>query len=396
MNIYKAYIKLIPTFLPSILLYVGIFAVLLIMTMNASKDEAGMGVVAVGDFSVRAAVFDEDNSAESEALVKFMEDNPNILLIEVKPENLQDSLFYRKIHYALTINKGYGESLRIGNTNGILSSRVINSSTSAAFFESTLSSYISCADLYLKGGCDIDTALTETAKQLENGISLKSYRRENGWREENSTVFYFFNYLPYILFMLILQTLVPTFTAFMNDDLRSRTLCSPIRPVSYTAQIIAGALTVSAGIIALLLGAGVIITGGSLSDFLFSRSTLQVLVFALICIAVSVLVGVLFSDSKKTTGYITSMISNVLGLGMSFLCGVFVRQSLLGEEILNIGKLLPAYWYVRANNLIMGADNTVYDEKEILSCIGVQLLFAAAIFAAALLVSGLKKGKRNS
>ena len=87
------------------------------------------------------------------------------------------------------------------------------------------------------------------------------------------------------------------------------------------------------------------------------------------------------------------MASNVLGLGMSFLCGVFVTQSLLGEEILNIGKLLPAYWYVRANNMIYGADGAVFDHGEIMACIGIQALFASAVFAAALAASGIKKGK---
>ena len=81
---------------------------------------------------------------------------------------------------------------------------------------------------------------------------------------------------------------------------------------------------------------------------------------------------------------------------MSFLCGVFVKQSLLGEEILNVGKFLPAYWYVRANNMIFGGDGAVFDQKEVWVSIGIEALFAAAMLAAALLAAQIIKGKRSS
>lgn len=396
MNVFKAYIKLIPAYLPSMLLYVGLFLILLLITVNSRESDSANFVPSFGDYSVSVAVFDEDNSDESRALVKFIGESPNVTVEDVKPENLQDSLFYRKISYALTVNKGYGEGLRSGNTKGILSSEIINNSTSAVFFDSKLSSYINCVSLYLKGGYDMDSAAAEAAKQLEKGVNTKTYQRDNGWKDENSSVFYFFNYLPYILLMMIVQVLVPTFITFMNDELRSRTLCSPISPVAYTAQIIAGAVTVCIGITILFTAMGMAITKGALLNYLVGYSVLQLIVFTLICLAIAVLVGVLASSSKKKTGYVASMVSNVLGLGMAFLCGVFVPQSLLGEAVLNAGKLLPAYWYIRANNLIMGADGAVYNESEILSCIVVQILFAAAIFAAALLASGLRKGRRSN
>lgn len=395
MNVFKAYIKLIPSFSPSILLYGVLFAFLLLMTVN-SGDEMSINASDFGDFSISAAVFDEDNSPESRALVKFIEESPNVTVVEVETEKLQDNLFYRRISYALTVNKGYGDGIRTGNTKGIMSSEVISNSTSAAFFNSMLNSYVSCVSLYLKGGYDTDTAVTEAAKQLEKGVNTKTYQRDNGWNDQNRSVFYFFNYMPYILLMMLLQILIPTFTAFMNDDLRSRTLCSPVNPVSYTIQVVTGSFMICIGVMTLLCGVGAIITGGKLIDYLLGYSFLQLFVFMLVSLAIAVLIGVIFSGSKKSTGYISSMFSNVLGLGMAFLCGVFVPQSLLGEEILNIGKFLPAYWYIRANNLIMGADSAVYNESEILSCIGVQALFAAAIFAVALLVSGLKKGRRSN
>lgn len=394
MNVFKTYIKLIPSFLSAILIYGALFTLLMLMTIS-SQDGIGSGATNFGDFSALTAVNDLDNTPESRALTDYLENHPNIEIVKVKPENIQDSLYYRKIEYALTINKGYGEKLRSGNTENVFSSQVLNNSTSQMYMETQLNSFVSCASLYITGGYDSEAASVEAAKQLNEGVTVTSYQRENGWNEENRTVFYFFNYMPYILLMMILQIIVPTITAFFSDDLRSRALCSPVSPVLYTAQIIAGTFTVCLIIVAALTAVGAAISGGRIFEFIFGYSYLQLLIFAVFSLALSALIGVICSGSKKVVNYATSMVSNVLGLGMAFLCGVFVPQSLMGEEILNFGKFFPAYWYVRANNMIMGSDNAVYDNNEVIMCILIQALFAGAVLAATLVISGIMKGKKS-
>lgn len=394
MNVFKTYIKLIPSFLPSILIYGILFTALMLMTVG-SQDGISSGATNFGDFSALTAVNDLDNTPESRALTDYLENHPNIEIVEVKPEKIQDSLYYRKIEYALTINKGYAEKLRSGNTENIFSSQVLNNSTSQMYMETQLNSFVSCAILYITGGYDSEAASVEAAKQLNKGVTVTSYQRENGWHEENRTIFYFFNYMPYILLMMILQIIVPTITAFFSDDLRSRALCSPVKPVFYTAQIIAGAFTICLIIVAALTAVGAAISEGRIFEYIFGYSYLQLLIFAVFSLALSALIGVICSGSKKVVNYATSMVSNVLGLGMAFLCGVFVPQSLMGEEILNFGKFFPAYWYVRANNMIMWADNAVFNNNDVIMCILIQALFAGAVLAATLVISGILKGKRS-
>ena len=90
-------------------------------------------------------------------------------------------------------------------------------------------------------------------------------------------------------------------------------------------------------------------------------------------------------------------ISNIIGLGMSFLCGVFVPQELLTGGVLALGRLFPAYWYTKANNMLFGMSGGVFSTKEYLICIGIEALFAVAFFAvAALLVKQKREGDVNS
>lgn len=393
MNIFKTYLKAIPSYLSSLLLYVGIFIVLLVMTVNSKGGINGGGEDYL-NFHALVSVTDKDGTEESRALMNFIEDNPNITLVETEEDKIQDSLYYRKIEYALCINSGFGEGLRSGNTEGILSAETVGDSNYSMYMETQLSTYLDAVRLYIKGGFDSTEAGELANKRLAEGVETVSYQRENGWENENSTAYFFYNFMPYILLMMVLQALIPTFSSFMNEDLRSRTLCSPTSPVSYTVQMILGAFVVCIGILAAMYAAGAVISGGTIFSSTLPYSLLQLFVFMLFGLALAALLGVLCSDSKKKAALVASMASNVLGLGMSFLCGVFVSQSLLGEEILNVGKLLPAYWYVRANNMIYGADGAVFDSGEVMACIGVQALFAAAVFAVALVASGVKKGKR--
>lgn len=84
------------------------------------------------------------------------------------------------------------------------------------------------------------------------------------------------------------------------------------------------------------------------------------------------------------------MIANTIGLGMSFLCGVFVPQKFLGEAVINVAHFLPAYWFIRANNMLAGISDELFSSSKYFSYLGIELLFAVAIFSVVLLVAKTK------
>ena len=327
MNVFKAYIKVIPSHLGVTVMVIVIFTILLAMTM-AGSDGLNTGADSIDGFVTLVAVNDKDNTEESRIFTDFLKNSPNITMVEdidFERENaVQDSLYYRKAEYVLTVNEGFSKVLsspNLENGDSLLSSQVIGGSATQVFAENRINSYIAAVRLYIKGGFDAKTACVKAAETLDDGVSVSSFTGAGGWNIDNTGAYLFYNFMPYILLMMLLGILVPTF-----------------------------------------ITAGTVITGGTLFHENCFYSLVQLFVFMLFCLALSAFVGILCSGSEKSTNYITSMVSNVLGLGMSFLCGVFVKQSLLGEAILNAAKFLPAYWYVRANNMIMGGDGQVSSE----------------------------------
>ncbi len=84
------------------------------------------------------------------------------------------------------------------------------------------------------------------------------------------------------------------------------------------------------------------------------------------------------------------MASNIIGLGLSFLGGIFVPLQYMSKGVLRFSKLLPTYWYVVTGEAIDNINNSVAEYDIIFRNMGIQLLFAAAFFAIAV---GLSKSK---
>ena len=85
------------------------------------------------------------------------------------------------------------------------------------------------------------------------------------------------------------------------------------------------------------------------------------------------------------------MFVNGIGLGSSFLCGVFVPREYLGKGVTAMGRIFPAHWYVNVEEAVSRLSNSVTNDL----IIGylVQLLFAVAFMVLALVVGSRRKAK---
>ena len=105
-------------------------------------------------------------------------------------------------------------------------------------------------------------------------------------------------------------------------------------------------------------------------------------IFSLVSMSIAFLVGSLIKSNTAISG-----ITNVVSLGMSFLCGVFVPQQLLGESVINLSKTLPAYWYINANDQIVKlTDFSLESIQPILNNWVITLAFAVVLFIVAYIV----------
>ncbi|MCQ2538725.1 MAG: ABC transporter permease, partial [Lachnospiraceae bacterium] len=192
----------------------------------------------------------------------------------------------------------------------------------------------------------------------------------------NNTIFFYFQYLPYIFVLILFVGMAPILVLQNEKDMKARTdvSCLPSKSRSFQSFLAGGLLALCIWIAFVVVA--LILFG---KDFFNARVYLAMansFVFVVFSVAITLLVSV-FAPNEN----MVNILANVIGLSMSFLCGVFVPQSMLSEKVLAVAKFLPCYWYIANNDMLSGASSRVFETKFFWQCIGIQALFAVAMFA---------------
>lgn len=388
MQVCKAFAHVAKKHLPNTFIYFIVFVVLLIaMSANASSTSGKQFQVS----AVNLCIFDNDNSEASQALTAYLSSLHHIVsLPSADRDTLQDNMYYYQIDYVLTIPAGFEEKITSQTTRGLLKTSKRKDSCSGYFVDQQIDNYVHALLLYVKSGVPVSDAITYTQNSLDDVPEVTSVSFSNTTKSKNSRMYYFFQYFPYIILMMLLAGLSPVLMAFCKPLMKTRISCGALPQSRVSLQLGLGCLIYVFLWWIGFLGIAAVIYGPSQ---LFSQSgclcILNSAVFLLIATAIALLLGVFPMDYNRI-----NMIANILGLGMSFLCGIFVPQAFLGNTVLAIGRFLPAYWYVRITNMFGSYANDVFSASTYWMCIGIQLLFFVALFAVYLCVNRQKSRQK--
>lgn len=378
--------KIAKSKLGAAMMFVMIMVAIGLLAGGSSGKQGGSFV----STKIKAAVIDEDNSEESRALTDFIASAHKLTEIENDKDVILDKLFYQKVQYVLIIKKGYGEKLAKGETSGLFENYKDPNTFSASFFESTLNEYVSAVCGCAAGGEDMASALEKGAELASAKVNVKIQGSKGADLAigGDSRLNIMYRALTYILIAIMVNVLCPILLVLKGDEIRKRMESSCLSASSQTMQIFLGCAVYTLGLWALVNLILFAVNGFSFT----SRECLHLvnsLTFSLVSAGIAVLV-----TSLRPAENVVNVIGQSVSLGMSFLCGAFVPISLLGDGIRAVARFLPAYWYVRASGIISGTP-AASDSKELLICFGIQLLFAAALFALVLVVSRAKHGRQT-
>ncbi len=386
MQVFKTFMKVIKKRLNVSMIYIVVFIIIgIVMTNSVSND---------GNFTqtkLKISITDLDDTQASRALVDYISKGNKIVSVKNDMDSITDAIFYRNADIILTVNKGYAQKLSDGETYGLFSNYRIPGSYTAEFFDEQLNQYISMITAYTAEGLTVDEAAERSAQLAQSEVRVETLNfSENANVEFGENITYYYQYLAYILLAVMITGLCPALLVMMKKDMRNRTNCSCVSSTSQMVQIVLGTIVFAVGVYLLLSLVALFLFHSQSYNSKGLLAMLNGFVYLIFATMLTLLISS-FSPGSKTV----DMIANVLSLGMSFLCGVFVPQSLLSGTVLNIGKFLPAYWYVKANNMLSGSDGEIFGMTKFMTCIGIELAFSAAIFCVTLLVSRAKRSSRS-
>ena len=377
MQVFKLFFKIAKTKWLATLVFLGIFLLILNFT------NVGGGADTFSTSKMALTIYDHDNTDASKKLREYLGKDNIIVDIEDDKDKLIDALYATSTNYVITINEGYADRLAKGETEGLFSTRYLHDSYTNKLADSTLDTYVSTVKAYMAGGMEFGKAIDSAAEALseKTEVTFETFSDKVG----NTKAASFFNYLPYALLSIIVSVLCPVIVAMNKKEVGFRTKCSSIKTSSISAQTIA-----ASGIFVFFIWIFLMIIGVGKNGGMFSGNIWYGVLNSASFTLVSVSIALLFSELGVKEN-VLAFVTQVLGLGMAFLCGMFVPQEMLSSGVLGAARFLPAYWYVRANDMICGLSTDPFKTSTVMMCIGIQVLFAAAIFAVSLIVKKNKK-----
>lgn len=381
MQAFNLAFKILKKNLGAVCMYFGIFFTMVILMTKFNPTDAFTTT------KLTIAVRDLDNTTASQMLVEWIGENHDVAEADFDNEDeMLASLYYKEYDYAITIDKGFSEKLANGETDGLFTVSTSPVSYTTAFFDSQLRSFVSNVNCYVAGGFSVDEAVAKTAESVTAAADVSSL----DGNEESPDAFEYYRFLGYVLIVIMISALSAVLMTMFKKEVLARTYCSTVSDTKYVMQVILACSIIAFGIWLFIVAASMAFDPQTVFSKTGALIIINSFVYMIITVEISVVIALLVKSRSAV-----DMCSNVIGLGMGFLCGVYVPSFMMDESVLMVGKFLPAFWYNRALEIATSSNEQIYNAKDFATCIGVQLLFIVTLMAAILVVIRSKRQQKS-
>lgn len=228
------------------------------------------------------------------------------------------------------------------------------------------------------GTYDAEKVLRVMKKEIP--VSLISDKRESSHSGNLDRWFRsYYNFAAYIMLAIYIGVIGTVMSDFKEENVVKRIHSSAKSNFRVQIQTYFGQLSAALSITGFLAVASLVLQRKHLAQIHLFKYLANILIFSLVALGITFLINNLTNNRSAK-----SALSTVVSLGLAFISGIMIDQEFLSGATIKIAKFFPAYYFVKLNNLI-AADTT-----QIITYLGIQLLFAAAF-----LVLGIYFGKQK-
>lgn len=377
MTVFKGFLLITKRNIHMMFLYIAIFLTIAISVQKMTGgNQSGFA-----QESLNIAVIDRDGGKLARGLADYLAQYHTLVDLPDDPSVIQDRMFYREVYYIVTIPEDFEDRCLYGDE--LLPVTKVPGSNSGFYVDQQINTFLNDVRVMAASGFSLADAVAEVIDNSKDTAQVTMLDK-NGFGGEQPLHAVMFQFIPYILISILCYSLGSIMIAFHNPDVKRRMMCSAIPVRRQNHQLVLGYVLV--GIIVWLIC--------TLMPFLLYREDfvndpnmpyylVNSFLMTLVALSLAFLVSTLISRNE-----LISAVVNVISLGMSFLCGVFVDLDILGKGVRTFAQFLPVYWYELANKLLAGNQSlSLAQTVSLLTDYGMQLLFAAVILGVALVIS---------
>ena len=390
MQVFNLFFKIARSKIGIGLLYLVVFLAICFPMVHSSNQQ-----VDFEETRLNVYVEDQDQSEASRLFIEGLARRHTLVHLENDRNTIMDALYYQTVDYALTINPGYGENLgslsEEAMARPLFATFHLNDSYKTAMMDLYLTDYVRNVRMGLAMGKELTAAIAGAEAMLAAQVDVEMVPppadavQNEGFTDKFAT---FFRMLCYILIAVIPNVLAPVMLSLNSEDQKKRIASSRVSDSAYIVQLFAACAVMTVLIWLVFMAGGMVLYGGVYQGVNCWLAVLNSFAFALVSAMFTI-----FLCSFRLGNTAIGMVSQIVGIGMAFLSGAFIPQSMLNAGVLTVAKVMPGYWYVKATDILSGAREGVMGDYW--ACLGMQAVFFAAFLVLTVIMrSGRLKGKK--
>lgn len=384
MTVFKGYLKGALRQKIVILLYLVIFLGLgTLMTMSMDENPTGNYEAQ----SLKMAVIDRDQTSVSKGLDDYLGESQDLVKLKDDRKVLQEELYYGNIQYVLIIPEGFEKALEESGTDQakeLLEGTGRPGSNQSYYAKELAEGYLTGISVYLDAGYTSEEAVKGMAALESQGSTVELAEGSSSMSKVAGT----FQYLPYILTALSCYVIGFVMLDYQRLEIRRRLAVSAVSFAQQLVQMLFAFLVIGlAFYVVSFLMVGLMNPHQIFQEPSIQYYAMNVATMVVVGLSIAFLVVHVAGTANGVNG-----LANVIALGMSFICGVFIPESMLSSSVKNLARFLPVYWYEQ-NNTILGTHSELsmsMIDKIWVGC-SWQLVFSVIVLVAAVVIRKLKE-----
>ena len=380
MTVYKGYMKIVKQNKGLILLYLAIFfGITMVLQATASKDTTNNYKAE----SVKIGIVDNDNGPLAQGLEAYLEQFHDVTILADDKAAMQEKLFYRDIEYIIRIPSGFFDTFIKENQK--LSVTKVPGSYTSFYVDQQINSFLNNVRIYYAAGFSEEEAVKAAQTPADAHITLID---ATGTAGSTPNFVFYYRYIPFLFLSLLCYIMGNILSAFRKGDLPKRMQASAVSMNRQNTEGLLAAATIAMILWTVTIAVSLLFYHQSLINHPgFIYYILNSLMMLLVALSISYLVGIITTNSNMLSGVV-----NVIALGMSFLCGVFVPLEYMNSNVKTAAQFLPVYWYEKTNDLLVQFSSITGEVRtDVLQALGIQFVFAAAFVCIAMAISKFKR-----
>ena len=339
MTVFKTFLKILNKNKFIIILYT--LFLIFFGGFNMQTSESNINFVASKP-DIMIVNYDEEKGITKD-LIKYIEENSNVVDLKNNEDAINDALFYRDVNYVVYIPKNYNKDFMDGKNPEIEIKSTGDYQSS--FAEMLLSRYIKVANIYQKS----INSEEELINKINETLSKKSEVKITSKLDTNilSKATFYYNFANYSIMACLIYVVCLILASFKDIKIQKRTIISSTNYKTLNRKILLSNSLFSIILWMIYVVLSFILVG----DIMFSIHGIFYLinsfVFTICATTIALFIGNIVSNKNAISGIV-----NVIALGSSFLCGAFVPMEWLPDGVIKIAHILPSYYYISNNEVL--------------------------------------------